>query len=226
MENTNTNNGLVSKIENLLAQKPIILQILRFGCIGVLNTALDFVILYALSRLFHVDVKDKIWYVNIFSFSFAAIQSYIWNRFWIFNAEETTKLFVNFFRLVLVGILGAGSLLAVLFGADKGYGAPYYLLIFVVFICLEITFWFSFNLRQKGSTSTQVGVQFVEFVIVTGIGAFINSVVLNYGADTLVKAQMGLNPGLILYAAKVGATLVSLVWNFLGYKLFVFRHRS
>jgi putative flippase GtrA len=113
-----------------------------------------------------------------------------------------------------------------LFGADKGYGAPYYLLIFVVFICLEITFWFSFNLRQKGSTSTQVGVQFVEFVIVTGIGAFINSVVLNYGADTLVKAQMGLKPGLILYAAKVGATLVSLVWNFLGYKLFVFRHRS
>ena len=43
-------NGLVSKVEKLLAEKPIILQLLRFAAIGVINTALDFIILNVVTK--------------------------------------------------------------------------------------------------------------------------------------------------------------------------------
>lgn len=59
-----------------------------------------------------------------------------------------------------------------------------------------------------------------KFAVVTILGAVINGSIVG-GVTVLVHS--GIAPVLLLNAAKAGATVLTLVWNFAGYKLFVFR---
>src|SRR4051812_47636122 len=94
-------------LEKLLQDKPIILQILRFGAIGVLNTALSFVIYNFVSSALHINAGLKLGEVSIPGFIIATVQSYYWNRNWAFAAgSEGVSLGKNFIRLVAVGALG------------------------------------------------------------------------------------------------------------------------
>ena len=66
------------------------------------------------------------------------------------------------------------------------------------------------------------GVKFSQFLIVSLIGVSINSLVV-YGITTFIPPVAGLNPKLWANIAKLIATGVSIIWNFLGYKFIVFK---
>ena len=61
-----------------------------------------------------------------------------------------------------------------------------------------------------------------KFLAVTLIGIFINSGIIIL-VTTYIPSMFGLNKALWLNLAKAGATVLTLIWNFSGYKLFVFR---
>ncbi|MBI2056136.1 MAG: GtrA family protein [Candidatus Sungbacteria bacterium] len=63
---------------------------------------------------------------------------------------------------------------------------------------------------------------FPQFFAVTFIGLLINSGII-VAVTTFVEPAFGLSDQAWLNTAKAGATIVSFIWNFIGYKFFVFR---
>jgi putative flippase GtrA len=215
---TTANSGLM----NLLVRRPVVLQVLRFGAIGALNTALDFIILNCIAKFLGVEAGVNLGALSIISFSAAMVQSYYWNRGWAFASSIGSPL-QNFVRLALVGGLGVAGFLAVFVGAAKGAPSIFFLFVLAVFIVVEIVYWLSFGLSlSKSGNSSQR--EFVAFIIVSLIGLIINSVAIivvsNYLAGHPISA---INPDSIKNIAKALATILSLIWNFLGYKLIVFK---
>ncbi len=129
-------------------------QLAKFGLIGVLNTAIDFGILNFLSILTGITGGTNIIPLNIASFSIAVLNSYWWNKNWVFEG------------------------------------------------------------RKKSN--------FVSFLIVSAIGIGINTGTV-FVLSTFISAPAGISNSLWLNLAKILATLISLAWNFLGYRLIVFK---
>lgn len=219
--------SMVGKIEILLQQKPIILQLLRFACIGVLNTALDFIVLYFISSQFSVSSGTRLSVANLISFSAAVIQSYIWNRYWIFNSESAAdSVLKNFVRLFAVGIIGVLGMAAVLTGAQYNLGSVYYWIILVGFLFAEVCCWYAFGLHLNRGAQGNGAVQFLVFLLISVVGAGINTGILQVGVKVLPQYHVPLNANVIKFVSKILATFVSLVWNFVGYKLLVFKRKS
>ena len=61
--------------------------IIRFGCVGCLNTAFDFGIFCILNSLFGINYIIS----QIISYSSGTLNSYIFNKFWTFNDTKTSK---------------------------------------------------------------------------------------------------------------------------------------
>ncbi len=217
--NLQINQNLSSKIEVQLQKYPIILQVLRFGAIGVINTALDFIVLNVVSKTFGISSGLQLGSINVIGFSLAVIQSYFWNHYWAFNAGQIVSLWKNFIRLVLVGALGALAVLIVLLGSNASAPASFYLIILAIFVIAEIVLWYGFELN-KNAPPKQAASEFLAFLFVSIIGLAINSVLIGLISSHLqLVASADLNKNI----AKILATLVSLIWNFIGYKIFVFK---
>ena len=98
-----------------------------------------------------------------------------------------------------------------------------YFIIFALFVISELGLWIGFRLIQSAPQTGEDGSkQFVAFVIVSLVGLLINSVLVSL-LSTRIPEYSFINEDLIKNIAKVIATGVSLVWNFVGYKLIVFR---
>lgn len=138
--------------------KKLIIQFSKFIIIGVLNTGIDFAVLNLLMWQTGIYSGKCIILLNAISFSVAVINSYFWNKFWIFRAKETT----------------------------------------------------------------QTGKEFAQFISVTLVGMMINTAIV-YSVTTLIPPMFGLSVELWANLAKIAATGISLIWNFIGYKLFVFK---
>lgn len=74
----------------------------------------------------------------------------------------------------------------------------------------------------KDNSSGEGAKRFSVYLSVSVIGALINIGVV-YLITTHVPPQFGMSPTLWLNAANLVATGFSLIWNFVGYKLIVFR---
>ncbi len=198
------------------------MQLLRFAAIGALNTALDFIILNYVTKSLDVNSGVSLGLLNVISFTAALVQSYFWNRAWAFS-EGIGTLFQNFYRLVLVGGLGFGAFLAVVLGAAYGANPIYFLLVFIAFLISEIALWILFGLTSR-QAGPHIGHQFAIFLIVSLVGLLINSLIVAL-ASNLLAPSLGthVNSDTVKNIAKVLATCVSLIWNFIGYKLFVFK---
>ncbi len=208
-------------LTDLLRRKPIIVQILRFGAIGAINTALDFIILNFVTKTFHIDTGLSLGALNVISFTAAVIQSYFWNKAWAFSESSGLSIFQNFYRLVLVGGLGAIAFAAVVIGAAYNAYNIYFLLILVAFIIMEFILWHAFGLSASGNKSSN---QFASFIIVSLVGLLINSAIVVMASKVITPyLEFSINADTIKNVAKILATLVSLVWNFIGYKLIVFK---
>ena len=70
--------------------------------------------------------------------------------------------------------------------------------------------------------ASKEGVKFSQFILVSIVGALINGSVV-YLITSYINPLFGLNPKLWANIAKLFATGLSLVWNFIGYKFFVFK---
>ncbi|OHA13615.1 MAG: hypothetical protein A2909_00755 [Candidatus Tagabacteria bacterium RIFCSPLOWO2_01_FULL_39_11] len=60
------------------------------------------------------------------------------------------------------------------------------------------------------------------FVGVTLVGTVLNTIIV-YGTTTFIPLYDGLTPALLENAAKVLASAITLAWNFVGYRLIVFK---
>lgn len=208
------------KIRQLLKRYPIILQFGKFAAIGFLTAALDFLILNFLSKLFGVNSGLNLGLINIISFIAAVIHNYLWQRHWTFAAGQDIGLFRNFIRCVLVGGAGVSFIAAVILSARFEATAIVYGALLIVFFLLLWAFWSTFELLATRSVG-QVSVQFAAFLIVSIIGLLINTFIVSFASAYFV--DHGTAEDLAKNIAKIAANAVSLIWNFTGYKLIVFR---
>lgn len=74
----------------------------------------------------------------------------------------------------------------------------------------------------KDTGGEEKGRKFTLFLMVSIIGAFINTATVRI-VSTNLDPLFGLSQPLWLNFAKILATALSLVWNFVGYKFFVFK---
>jgi putative flippase GtrA len=213
----------MNALQNLLASKPVILQLLRFAAIGVLNTALDFIILNFISKALGITSGFQLGTINVIGFGAAVVQSYYWNKHWTFDATQTADAVKNFVRLVVVGGIGAIGFLAVLAGAQYNAQPLYYALVLAIFLIVEVIAWHGFGLGRSGSMVTSpASSQFVAFLVVSVIGLILNSALVGLVSGYLATSALA-NPDLLKNIAKIVATVASLVWNFFGYKPIVFK---
>jgi len=64
--------------------------------------------------------------------------------------------------------------------------------------------------------------QFFQFVFITLVGLGINTGIV-FGVATFIPSMFGLNEVFWANLAKAAATGISLIWNFTGYRMFVFK---
>jgi len=83
-------------------------------------------------------------------------------------------------------------------------------------------FWTFKEEREAQVEKESVGKEFSQFVVVSLIGISLNTAIV-YFTTTFVNPILGLSPVVWANLAKAIATVVSLIWNFLGYKFIVFR---
>lgn len=143
--------------ERLGGRAPLIYQAAKFILVGALNTALDF---GALNVLIFMTGYTQGWplaVLNSISTTLAVINSYLWNKLWVFKTGEKKRgAELAAFILVTVSAIGLNSALV----------------------------WFGTGFIGRPAAIT--GEQWANIV-------------------------------------KIAATAFSLVWNFVGYKFFVFR---
>jgi putative flippase GtrA len=141
---------------------PVFAQLARFAAVGILNTAIDFGVLNLVSRALGITAGFILGGVNIPGFAVAVVNSYFWNKLWVFRDHRQDQPvmsdFPTFFAVTLVGV-GINSGLVILL-------------------------------------------------------------------TTYLPILSGLAPSARLNLAKIVATMATLIWNFLGYKLVVFRRSS
>lgn len=143
---------------------------------------------------------------------------------------KTKELLVQFSKFVLVGVINTGidigvlNLLMWVSGHDKGvYYSVFKAISFTVAVInsyLMNKFW-TFKERQTNN----VGSQFTSFFFISLIGFGINvgvaSLVVNIlPQPNFISGRLWANFGALC------ATGVALVWNFIGYKVFVFKNVS
>lgn len=212
----------IEQINTLLQKRPVILQLLRFVAIGSINTALDFIILNYITTHLGIQSGTSLGLLNAVGFIAAVVQSYFWNKAWAFAESGGVSFFQNAFRLVMVGGLGFLAFVAVLLGSGYGASSAFYLMVLAAFVISELILWVGFKLSfgvQSGA-----GSQFATFLIVSLVGLLINSLIIVLASNVISPyLESYINADVIKNVAKIIATGVSLVWNFIGYKLFVFK---
>src|SRR3954468_12460948 len=63
-------------------------QFFKFACVGVLNTAIDLVVLNILLGLFRVGQNGPGYALcKAVSFTLAVVNSYLWNKYWVFKSS-------------------------------------------------------------------------------------------------------------------------------------------
>lgn len=211
------NSGFSQKITTFLETHSIIYQFLRFVCIGLLNTGLSFLVVNAISKFLNISQGWQLGAVVGVGFVCAVIQSYPWNRTWTFGGEMGVTLWKNLMRLMMVGALGALSLVFVLFASRFSAPAAFYLIIIIIYLIAENLLWRHFGFHM--SDWDHVGHSFVIFFIVTLIGLAINSSLSSVISTHVHLTATDLDKNI----AVALATGVSLFWNFVGYKLLVFK---
>lgn len=140
------------------------------------------------------------------------------------------RLVKQFSKFIIVGGINTGIDFAV-FNAEMALtgiytGAPIILFNIISFSVAVINsyymnkYWTFQDGRPLKEKTTAV--KFSQFIGVSLVGIGINSAVV-YAFTVLIPSMFGLSPVVWVNIAKLFATGVSLVWNFIGYKLWVFK---
>lgn len=89
------------------SKKKSILQVLKFGSVGALNTLVDFLVLNILILAFTVGVDGKYYtFFKSISFVVAVINSYMFNKYWVFARQDNELKMKEGFLFFVVSLLG------------------------------------------------------------------------------------------------------------------------
>ena len=135
-------------------------QFSRFVIVGIINTAINFIVLNILSYLTHIDRGAHIIYFSVIAFAVATTNSYYMNKHFTFRDPSTNDF----------------------------------------------------------------GSEFTRFLAVSVVGAAINSSTL-YLITTHIHPLDGISSKLWLNLANAVGIAIALIWNFFGYRKFVFKDR-
>lgn len=202
----------------------LIQQFIRFVGIGFLNTAVDYAVFNFAAASTAVYIGRGAGYLTAISFTVAVFHSYFWNKHWAFaneNKSADAGIVKNTGQFIAAAVLGALVIGAIVFGAGQKYGDWFYLVMFMILLFGEATLWKVFHLAQNVVTQKS-GQELFVFIIVSLVGVLINYLVVNFGTSH-IPPQLGLGQELWTNVIKAAATGISLVWNFLGYRVFVFK---
>lgn len=147
--------------KKLFLKHPWMVQFIKFALIGVLNTFVDLAVLNLMIWLTGVG-KQGMYYTlfKAISFTVAVINSYIFNKYWVFKGEGDKKAAIEFSQFLFVSVIGA-------------------------------------------------------IVNVTVASLFVNYMPIMFNLDVLWPS-----------VGALAGTAFGLIWNFIGYKLFVFKKKS
>lgn len=81
-------------------------QFSRFAAVGFLNTSIDFGILNLFSLITGVTAGFVVGGINIPGFTVAALNSYFWNKFWVFKKVDERGVFHDLPKFAVVTIAG------------------------------------------------------------------------------------------------------------------------
>ena len=140
---------------------PVFSQLSKFAAVGILNAAIDFGTLNLFSLITGATAGIKIGGLNVPGVAIAVINSYFWNKHWVF----------------------------------------------------------------RGGGQSQAQQDLPKFLAVTATSLILNSVLVVV-ATTYITPPFGLSGATWLNIAKIFVTVFTLVWNFVGYKFFVFVGKS
>jgi putative flippase GtrA len=213
-------NSFSQKITGLLNKHPVILQFLKFVGIGFLITGADFLFFNFLSKSLGISKGLVLGAVNAVSFTVAVIHSFVWNSNWTFGAEQQISIWKVFWRSVAIGVMGVLGVTLALLGGKVVAPAYYFLAVLVALLVSEVAVWKIFKLPFSFKANAAAGQTVLAFVVVSLIGTLINSgLIALITQHWMITANLDLNKNI----AKVIATACSLFWNFIGYKLVVFK---
>lgn len=142
-------------------------------------------------------------------------------------AQKYGPLAAQFLRFAVVGVLNTGIDFAILnilsYLTNITDGARIIPLKGIAFLAANVNSYFiNKHWTFKDKSGSQGAKQFSVYLSVSIIGAL-----LNIGAvfliTTYIPPMFGMSDKLWLNVANLIATGISLVWNFIGYKLIVFR---
>ncbi|HVQ44913.1 MAG TPA: GtrA family protein [Candidatus Saccharimonadia bacterium] len=146
----------------------LVKQSAKFGLVGISNTLIDYTLYLAVTKLLNVPL-DRVFMVKFFSGSVAMINSFYWNRRWVFRSKAGIgKSGVRFLTATLVSIWAIQPGLVFVFSATAA-GLTF------------SSFWFD-AARALGLVGLVPGVLTREFVIKTvafGMGV-VGSAIWNF----------------------------------------------
>ncbi len=141
--------------------------------------------------------------------------------------RDYNKIFNQFWRFAIIGVINTLIDYAILLILSKATGITsgngIIPLNIISFSAATINSYF-LNKHWAFSDQSQFeqGKKFSLFLLVSIIGVVINTSIVRV-VTTNIHPMFGLSPSLWLIVSKLVATGVSLIWNFLGYKIFVFK---
>ena len=142
--------------------------------------------------------------------------------------EKRKELLSQIIKYVFVGSLNTGidfAVLNLLMWLTAIYLGGWIILLNAIAFSVAIINSYFLNkywtFKDKGTDENKVK-EFSKFVSITLVGMILNTTVV-YLITTFTSPIMGISPEIWANLAKVIATAVSLVWNFLGYKFIIFK---
>ena len=135
--------------------------------------------------------------------------------------EKLLKKHAEKLRFAVVGVANTALDFAVLFllvgtGLDR---------IPANFVSTAVAFIFSFFVNKSftfKSTGGNAKKQFVLFILITVFSLWVIQPIVIVAVSWLL-AGLNLNSGVVLFIAKLFATVASLIWNYIFYSRFVFK---
>ena len=130
-------------------------------------------------------------------------------------------------KFVTVGISntlidwGVLNLQILLTGITAGLFYPVFKGVSFLIAIINSFLWNKFWTFKKGETE-KTGAEFLQFLIVSGIGLGINVGIASLAVN-IIGPQAGISPKIWATVGALVATMFSMVWNFLGYKFIVFK---
>lgn len=82
-------------------------QVAKFGLVGVLNTAIDFGVLNILIFATGFTRGLPLAALNVVSFTTALVNSYWWNKRWVFEGRGGGKETTQFLEFIIISVLAA-----------------------------------------------------------------------------------------------------------------------